>query len=79
MIVQGDVVRVLAEGKFQGQVVEVLEVNQKTNYTEYQLAVTWDGALRPSWFGENEIELVQKEQSDIFNVYESGFGIEHPG
>jgi len=74
MIVQGDIVRVLAEGKFEGQVVEVLKVNLKTHYAEYQLGVTWDGTLRPSWFSENEIELVQSDQSDVFNVYEAGFG-----
>ena len=73
MIVQGDIVRVLADGKFEGQVVEVLKVNLKTHYTEYQLAVIRDGTLRPSWFSENEIELVQSEQSDVFNVYEAGF------
>jgi ribosomal protein L24 len=79
MIVKGDIVRVLAEGKFEGQVAEVLEVNQKMNYREYQLAVKWDGVSRPSWFGESEIELIQKEQSDVFNVFEAGFGLEQPG
>jgi hypothetical protein len=63
---QGDTVRVLAEGQFNGQEVKVLEYAPKTFKGKtrkwYLLDVTWDGEPRPSWFERDEIERIEARE-----------------
>ncbi len=61
MINVGDMVRVKVEGKFHNQEVKVLAVKHKKSKTVYSLDVKWDETPRPSWFDEDEIELVKPE------------------
>jgi hypothetical protein len=50
--------KVLAEGQFKNQIVEVLTVRRKKYKTDYQLATTWNDMPYPAWFDEDEIELI---------------------
>lgn len=59
----GDRVRVIVRGMFYGQVVEVLEVERtQGQWRSYQLAVNWDGIVRPSYFREDEFERVIRDE-----------------
>ncbi len=54
--------RVLVEGKFKGQIVEILEyrARERRAKSTYRLATTWDGIPYPAWFSLDEIEIIRE-------------------
>lgn len=53
--------RVLIDGKFCDQVVDVIRRDSKGNY---RLATVWDEIPYPAWFGPDEIEVIEEETSE---------------
>jgi hypothetical protein len=60
MIREGDIVRVIVEGKFRGQEVRVIQVSIRWGKISYQLNTKWDSLAYPAWFSADEIELVEQ-------------------
>jgi hypothetical protein len=62
-IKEGDTVRVIAQGKFHSQEVNVLTVKvrtfNRTRKTTYRLATMWDEKYFPTWWDSDEIALVE--------------------
>ena len=56
--------RVLVQGKFFDQVVDVIEVytGKKQSKPTYRLATTWDGIPYPVWFDEDEIKIIKEDK-----------------
>jgi len=57
--------RVLVEGQFFGQVIEVLAVSHRRNQPKkaYRLATIWGDIPYPAWFDVDEIQLIKPQES----------------
>lgn len=61
-LVEGLRARVIVEGQFCGQEVDVLAKDRKGNY---QLATQWrEGLSYPAWFSPDEIELIEDKKGE---------------